>query len=165
MTTTVLALFKTSGEAQAAVRALRSAHFDSARMGIVHAGDARVPRFGQNAFFGVAGGALGCALAGMIVGILAAGVIPGLGPWLTGGWFAVLMLAVAGGATGAVAGLLVSQSISRQGSLYYEEEVAAGRTLVSVNVEPQRAEEARRILVAEGGFDAAPIDSTTLKAS
>ena len=35
MATTVLALFKDAGEAEAAVRALRSAHFESARLGIV----------------------------------------------------------------------------------------------------------------------------------
>jgi predicted membrane protein len=162
---TVLALFKTSGEAEAAVRALQAAHFESARLGIVHGGDADVPRFGRNAFFGVLGGTLGCALLGMVVGIFAAGIVPGIAPWLAGGWFAVFMLALGAGATGALAGLLISQSVARQGSLYYEEEVAGGRTLVSVHADPDRAEEARRILMAEGGFDAAPIDTPTTKAS
>ena len=165
MTTTVLALFKSSTEAEEAVRALKSARFGSARLGIVHAGDAHVPRFGRNAFLGVAGGTLGCALLGMVIGVFAAGIVPGMGGWLAGGWFAVFMLALAGGATGALAGLLISQSVSRQGSLYYEDEVAGGRTLVSVKAESERADEARRILMMQGGFDAAPIDTETTKAS
>ena len=60
MATTVLALFKDAGEAEAAVRALRSAHFESARLGIVHAGDAHVPRFGWYAFIGSVAGTPPC---------------------------------------------------------------------------------------------------------
>src|SRR5439155_1386547 len=66
MATTVLALFKDAGEAEAAVRALRSAHFESARLGIVHAGDAHVPRFGWYAFIGSVAGTVGGALPGLV---------------------------------------------------------------------------------------------------
>src|SRR5438477_535124 len=120
------ATVKDAGEAEAAVRALRSAHFESARLGIVHAGDAHVPRFGWYAFIGSVAGTVGGALLGLLAGVLLAGVLPGWSAALSGGWFAVLMLALGGAATGVVAGLLISQSIARQGSLYYEEEASAG---------------------------------------
>jgi hypothetical protein len=162
---TVLALFKDQGEAEAAVEALRSAHFESARLGVVHAGDARVPRYGQNALVGVVGGTIGCGLVGVMIGIVAAGLAPGLVAWLPGGWFVPFMVGLGGAATGAVAGLLMSQSVSRQHTLYYEDEVAAGRTLVSVYSEPDKVEEARRILLEEGAFEAAPIDAPMRKAS
>ena len=164
MATTVLALFKDAGEAEAAVRALRSAHFESARLGIVHAGDAHVPRFGWYAFIGSVAGTVGGALLGLLAGVLLAGVLPGWSAALSGG-FAVLMLALGGAATGVVAGLLISQSIARQGSLYYEEEASAGRTLVSVHAEQDLVEVARRILLDEGAFEAAPLDTPTTKAS
>jgi len=165
MATTVLALFKDAGEAEAAVRALRSAHFESARLGIVHAGDAHVPRFGWYAFIGSVAGTVGGALLGLLAGVLLAGVLPGWSAMLSGGWFAVLMLVLGGAATGIVAGLLISQSIARQGSLYYEEEASAGRTLVSVHAEQDLVEVARRILLDEGAFEAAPLDTPTTKAS
>ena len=50
MATKVLALFKQREEAEAAIRALRAAHFDPARLGIADPGDARVPRYGVAAF-------------------------------------------------------------------------------------------------------------------
>jgi hypothetical protein len=162
---TVLALFKDQGEAEAAVEALRSAHFESARLGVVHAGDANVPRYGQNALVGVVGGTIGCGLVGVMIGIVAAGLAPGLVAWLPGGWFVPFIVGLGGAATGAVAGLLMSQSVSRQHTLYYEDEVAAGRTLVSVYSEPDKVEEARRILLEEGAFEAAPIDAPMRKAS
>lgn len=163
--TTVLALFKDKRDAEAAVRALQSAEFDSARLGDVPPGHAHVPPFGPIAVAGVVGGTLGCGLVGVLVGIATAGIMPGSHALLPGGWFAPLMFGIAGAATGAVAGMLVSQSFARQHALYYEEEVEAGRTLVTVESVPERAENARRILLQEGAFEAAPIDAPYLKAS
>ncbi len=159
MSTTVLALFKDQREAEAAVEALRSAHFDSARMGIGNAGDASVPKHGRNALVGVLAGAAGCGLVGTLIGVFAAGLVPGLAAWLAGGWFVPVMIGLGGAATGAIAGWL-----SRQHAVDYEEEVAAGRTLVSVYSHPDKVEEARRILLEEGAFEAAPIDPPIRKA-
>lgn len=86
--TTVLALFKDKRDADAAVRALQSAHFDSARLGVVS-----------------------------------------------------------------------------PGAHHYEEEVEAGRTLVTVDAEAGRANDARQILLQEGAFEASPLDTPHLKAS
>ena len=165
MTTTVLALFTEPKEAEQAVRALRSAHFDSVRVGIVRPGEARPPRFGRSAMVGIVIGTIGCGVLGGILGLFAAGMVPGIGAWLPGGWFAVMMLGLAAASTGAVAGLLMSQSAASQDALYYEDEVAAGRTLVSVSSDPELADVARRILLDEGAFEAAPIDKPIAKAS
>jgi len=162
VTTTVLALFKDQRDAEAAVRALRSAAFDSAQLGLAHAGETHVPKFGYNALIGVVGGAIGCGVVGVLVGFAAAGMLSTVVP---GGWFVPLMIGLGGAATGAVAGLLISMSMSRQHALYYEDEVAAGRTLVSVYSDPDKIEIARRILLEEGAFEAAPIDSPMRKAS
>jgi hypothetical protein len=157
-TTTVLALFKDKRDAEAAVRALKSARFDSARLGVVPPGRSRVPLFGRIAVTGIAAGTIGCAIAGLILGLV-------LAWWLHGGWLVPVMFALTGAATGALAGMLISQSVSRQDTLYYEEEVEAGRTLVTVMSEAERAEDARRILLQEGAFEASPIDAPIQKAS
>ena len=161
-TTTVLALFRDPADAEAAVRALRSADFDSARLGIARAGESRVPKFGYNAVFGILAGTIGCGIIGVLVGTAVTGFMPGA---FAGGWFAPLMIGIGGAVTGAVAGGLISLSMSRQHALYYEDEVAAGRTLVSVHADAGRIEDARRILLEEGAFEAAPIDTPLRKAS
>ncbi len=164
-TTTVLALFKDKRDADAAIRALQSAHFDSARLGVVPPAEAHPPPFGKLALAGVGGGTVGVGLLGVLLGIATAGLVPGTHPMLPGGWFVPLMFGLTGAATGAVAGLLISQSAARQHALYYEEEIEAGRTLVTVDAEASRAADARRILLQEGAFEAAPIDTRNLKAS
>src|SRR5205807_1849278 len=125
-------------------------------VGIAPPGDAHVPKYGYNALVGVLGGMIGCGLIGVLMGMGMTTLAPHFFP---GGWFVPFMIGMAGAATGAVAGLLISMSMSRQHEIYYEDEVAAGRTLVSVHAEPDRVELARRILLDEGAFEAAPVDA------
>lgn len=164
MTTTVLALFKDQRDAEAAVRALRSARFDSAQVGITRPGNVRVPKYGWSALVGTLGGAVICGLVGALAGFALSGLAPGIHAVLPGRWFVVFMLGMTGLATGSAAGFLVSMSGARQHEMYYEDEVAAGRTLVSVHSEPDRVEVARRILLDEGAFEAAPIEAPLRKA-
>ena len=163
-TTTVLALFKDRRDAESAVRALQSARFDSARLSLAAPGSTQRPHFGRSALAGVVGGAVGCAVVGVIIGFVAGGFVPGIAAWLTGGWIVPLMVGVAGAGTGAVAGLLMSQSMAERGAMYYEDEVAGGRSLVTVHADPDEVEMARRILLKEGAFDAAPIEAPLKKA-
>ena len=165
MSTTVLALFRERRDAEAAITALKSANFDSAQLGIAEPGDARMPRYGVVAFKGVVGATLGCALVGVLIGVVAGGFVPGIHALLPGGWFLLFMLGIAGAGTGAVAGLLMSQSVAERGAYYYDDEVRAGRTLVRVEADPGEVETARRILLEQGAFDAAPIDAPIRKAS
>ena len=161
-TTTVLALFRDQADAEAAVRVLRSEHFDSAQVGIAPAGDSRVPKYGYSALVGVFGGAIGLGVIGLLVGFGLMTMAPTVFP---GGWLVPLIIGMAGAATGAVAGLLITMSMSRQHEMYYEDEVAAGRSLVSVHAEPDRVDLARRILLDQGAFEASPIDRPLPKAS
>jgi len=166
VTTTVLALFRERRDADAAIRALRSAGFDAARLGIGQPGDPRgVPHHGRVALTGVLAGAIGCAVIGVLLGLVAGGFVPMVPRTLPGGWLVPLMLGLACAGTGAVAGLLMSQSIADRGAYYYDDEVRAGRTLVRVDADPAEVETARRILLEEGAFDAAPIDAPIRKAS
>jgi hypothetical protein len=162
--TTVLALFRDRRDAEAAIRALNTAQFDSARLGLVQVGDADLPPFGLSAPAGVVGGAIGCALIGMVAGATGAGVVPGVPAWLPGGWLVPLVLGLAGAGTGMMAGLLMSRSGSGRGGRFDEDAVGPGRTLVTVHAPPGRAEQARHILLGQGAFDAAPVGAPIRKA-
>lgn len=105
-TTTVLALFRDQRDAEAAIRALKSAHFENARLGLTAPGDAHVPRFGVAAVAGVGAGTVACALVGMALGVI-------LTVWMHVGPFVIFMLGITGAATGALAGMLISQSFTR----------------------------------------------------
>jgi hypothetical protein len=67
------------------------------------------------------------------------------------------LAAVAGAATGMVAGLLVSMAASGDTALFYEQEVESGRYLVSVA--GPRLEEARAIMLESGAMEAAPVEA------
>src|SRR5438094_7420615 len=75
--TTVLALFKDKRDAEAAVRALKSARFDSARLGVADPGKAHVQEFGKMAVAGVGVGTADCGVLGVGLGIAVAGVLRG----------------------------------------------------------------------------------------
>src|SRR5256885_17124790 len=79
--TTVLALFKDKRDAEAAVRALKSAHFDSARLGVVEPRNAHVQAFGQMAVAGVGAGTIVCGVVGVALGTAVAGGLPGPPAW------------------------------------------------------------------------------------
>jgi hypothetical protein len=165
MTTTVLALFTDRRNAEGAVRALRDAHFESARLGIVEPGEARVPQFGAAGVTGVLVGAVGCGVVGFAIGLLAGGFFPTIPAWLPGGWSVPFIVAIAGAATGAVAGLLMSRSMAERGALFYDDEVEAGQTLITVNADQADVEHVCRMLLDEGAFDASPIQAPISKAS
>ena len=159
MPDTIVALFKDKGQAESAVRALLTARFDS-RVELRKPGEAQLPDFGAVAARGVSIGYVGGTVLGIVVGVIAAGVIPGTHQFLHGGLFVPFMLAIAFGATGGLAGLLFSISLSQEKTLFYEQEMQSGRYLVSVQAVPERAETARQILLlAKGAMEVPPIES------
>ncbi len=147
MSDTIAALFKNQEQADSAVRALKSAEFDNAEIEIRGPREPKVPDFGGNAARGVAIGSIGGTALGGVLGLLAAGVV----------------LAIALGATGGLAGLLLSAGASRDRALFFEQEVQSGRYLVTVETQPERRETAREILLSKGAIEAAPIDSPSVK--
>jgi MFS family permease len=165
MPDTITALFKDEAGAESAMHALKEANFDRASTELRRPEDAEIPDFGGNAARGVAIGSIGGTVLGVILGILASGVIPGSHSYAQGGWFVPFILAMALGATGGLAGLLVSMSASHERGLYFEQEVQSGRYMVSVDTDPDRLETAREILMSRGAIEASPIDSPTVKRS
>jgi hypothetical protein len=165
MPDTITALFKDEAQAASAVRALRSARFDSARTEMRGPAEAQLPDLGGNAARGVAIGSIGGTVVGAVVGVLGAGLIPGMHTFLHGGLIVPFMLAMALGATGGLTGLLLSAAASRDKTLFYEQHVQSGGYLVAVDAEPDRRETARQILVSRGAMEASTIEAPTVKRS
>ena len=163
MPDTVAALFEDQERADSAVSALKSAEFDSSEIEIRGPRVSEVPDFGGHAARGVAFGSIGGSLLGFVIGVLVAGIMPGSHAYVPGAWFVPFMLAMALGATGGLAGLLLSVGASQDKSLYYEQEVQSGRYLVSVDTQPERREAARQILLSRGAMEAPPVDTPAVK--
>lgn len=159
----VTALFKDEEQADSAVHALKSADFGPSEIEVRGPREPDLPDVGGNAARGVAFGSIGGTVLGVVMGVLAAGDIPGSHAYVQGGWFVPFMLAMALGATGGLAGLLLSAGASRDRDLYYEQEVQSGRYLVSVDTQPERRETARQILVSQGAMEASQIDASTVR--
>ena len=154
--TTVLGLFKTRAEAEAAVHALQAADFAADDIGFLAPGEVQEPPAGSSAAHGVATGSTVGAVAGGILGALAAGLIPGIGPFVAGGFLIPLLIAVAtGGATGGLAGGLISGASVGSVGLYYQQQVEAGSSLVAVRA-GARMSEADAIMKAHGAFGQPP---------
>ena len=154
MPDTVVGLFRTRTEADRALGKLKEAGFGADQLTV------STPRIGRRGNYGLkllVGLALG-TLVGAVLGAVATGMVPGVKPLVPGHLVATFLLAaVAGAATGMVAGGLLSMSAAGDRALYYEQEVESGRFLVSVA--PPRLAEAREILRAEGAMEAAPVEA------
>jgi hypothetical protein len=93
----------------------------------------------------VAGGILGGAL-GAFLAATGALVIPGIGPFISGG----ILVTLIGGGAGWLIGGLSGLGISEEDARYYQEQVESGRSLVTVKT-ADRVEDAVRILLRHGG--------------
>jgi hypothetical protein len=157
MPNTVLALFAALSEAESAVRNLEQAGFESDEIGLLWPGDAPEPDQEQTLRRGIGTGAAAGGLAGGVLAALAAGAVPGIGPVLAGGVLASVIAGTAtAGTAGGVVGALVSMAISDKHAHYYEQELHAGRFLVSVT--SSRSDDAQEILRSAGALEAANYD-------
>lgn len=145
----VLAVFSEQARAEEAVNNLRQAGFDKEisvltkeREGKENNGDGAMTADTGEVGDGVsAGGVLG-GLAGLAMGAGAL-VIPGFGPLIAAGPIAGLL---SGAATGGLAGGLVDWGIPQQEGKKYEEDVRQGKTLVAVDTDEKRKDEAMNLL-------------------
>ncbi|MCE9563147.1 MAG: hypothetical protein K8U57_13980 [Planctomycetes bacterium] len=158
--TTVAGVFATRAAAERAIAELRSSGYQDDQIGLI-AQDAsgkavktdgaghRDTNAGEGAALGAAAGAVAGATVG--AGILA-GVIPVIGPVLALGTLGTILVNAAGGAAIAgLAGLLIGWGIPEDDAKYYENQVALGRYLVTV--ECGTGNDARDLLSRHGGYD------------
>jgi hypothetical protein len=155
--TTAVAVFFEHEKAEKALDALHHAGFRPDQIGVaVRKGEAtqeKPPESSgskteEGAVTGVvAGGALG-ALAGAV----ATGLIPGVGPIIAAGILAGTLGGAGAGATaGGVLGALIGHGVPEADARHYEQEVAAGKTIVTVKADG-RYNEAVDILRKHGEY-------------
>lgn len=154
--TVVVGTFDDDDAAERAIEQLRDAGFHRDQIGFAGhepSGDTMlVEEHGNSAGSGAAGGLVTGAVAGGALAWLGLAAIPAIGPFLAGGAIGSALLgAAAGGITGGVLGGLLGMGIPRHKAEYHEQQVRAGRTLVTVQTaEPAIAE---RIFTEAGAAD------------
>ena len=160
---TIAALFKDEVQAESALSALRSAQFNSVRAKLRQAAGSQMPDSGDLAARGIELGCVCGTLLGVLLGLVAAGLVPRAHPFLQGGLFVPFILAIAFGATGGLVGLLLSILAWAEMARLHALDVQSGRYLVSVEAEPERRDTARRILLSKGAITAWPAGSATAR--
>jgi uncharacterized protein (TIGR02271 family) len=163
-------VFENRADAEKAIEDLHRAGFRDSQIGIVAREKGRVTKKTSkgeetHAGEGAAAGAVAGAGVGALVGLgIAAGVIPVIGPAIAGGTLAVVLANAAGGAALAgAAGALIGLGIPEDDAKYYERELKAGRTIVTVRA-TTRLEEAREILRRHHGYDTSKTAATATSA-
>ncbi|MBX9579602.1 MAG: YsnF/AvaK domain-containing protein [Gemmataceae bacterium] len=164
---TVIGVFATRSEAEAALRDLRAAGFTDDQLGLVarNASGQMVDEAGETyADEGAVAGVVAGAGVGALVGLgVLAGVIPVIGPAIAGGTLGVILTNAAGGAAAlGIAGALIGWGIPEEDAKYYEAEVKAGRFLVTVEA-ADRKDEAWAILHKHGGYSKTQAAETAAK--
>jgi len=158
--TTTVGVFDSRAAAERAVADLKVAGYRNDQIGLIgkdHRGNTvRENAAGEtNAGEGAAIGAAAGAAAGAAVGAgIIAGIIPVIGPVLALGTLGTILVNAAGGAAIAgIAGALIGWGIPEEDATFYENEVKAGRYLVTV--ECGYGDDARDIVRRHGGYDRA----------
>ncbi len=144
-------------DAHKAVRELRAAGFEDAHIGLISRrpdGSLDRDREGAAAMWeeGTGIGAAVGATAGTGLGLaIIAGLLTPIGPVIAGGALVGLLASLGVGATvGSAIGGLVGLGISQDDAVYFEHELKAGNTLVTVNAR-EDLDEAIDVLQRSGG--------------
>lgn len=156
-----IGVFKTRLEADNAIRDLRAAGYTDNQFSMVakdpsgktvktDGTGAEVNNAAEGAMIGAAAGGIGAAAVG--AGIMA-GVIPVIGPILALGPIAVTLInAASGAAVVGLTGALIGMGIPKDDAQFYEDQVAAGYYLVTVDGYKD-VTSTRNIYVKHGGYD------------
>ncbi|HET6423582.1 MAG TPA: general stress protein [Planctomycetaceae bacterium] len=155
---TVIGVFKSQQEAQRAIADLRKQGYTEDQIGVIsqHSDGTTTSDSGTSVEEGaVAGAATGAGLGALWgLGILS-NVLPGIGPAIFGGTLGILLSSAAAGAAAAgIGGALVGMGIPDDDAKYYEGEVKAGRTIVTVHGTP-KASQAQSVFTQYGGYNRA----------
>lgn len=148
-----IGVFADPEQARQAILELQRAGFDEKEIGYltrVAPGDA----VGADRETRTAAGAIGGGVLGGVLGAVASLLIPGIGPAVAGGILAATFGGLAIGATaGGLIGLLSSLGVSEEDARFYQREMEAGRTIVTVK-NAAGAAEAANILRQNGAYNA-----------
>ena len=166
--TTAVGVFEDRQHAQQAVNELRRAGFREDQIGVAVRdgqsveGAKDVHGKGSKAAVGAATGVAAGAGIGALWGIgIIAGLLPAIGPAIAGGTLAtILSSAAAGAAAAGLAGALIGLGIPEEEAKYYEKEVAAGRSLVTVRTDG-RYDEAWDVMNRHGAYNYETIFATS----
>lgn len=169
---TATGIFASRDDARRAVLALQGAGFTDDQIGLagpdvdgLHSAQHTAEHVGESF---ASEGAITGAAAGVGIGALwgigiLAGAIPAIGPAIAGGTLAVLLSSAAAGAAAAgVGGALIGLGIPKEEVHYYETELQAGNTIVTVNAGP-RTTDAADILRQHGGQEMATRIAATME--
>jgi hypothetical protein len=152
--TTVVGVFDTPANARAAIDDLCRAGFDNKCIGFITPGKVagELADGAQLAEGAGVGAAIGASIGGAAGMVAAAALLSPIGPAVVGGAVAAWLASVgAGAAAGSVLGALIGMGVSEEEGQWYESELKAGRSLVTVRDVDERAEEAREILRRDHG--------------
>jgi hypothetical protein len=158
---TVVGVFEDRMHASQALTELHEAGFTQKQIGVVmkHSEDSiEIADRATEHDSQTAAGALTGALAGLGLGALTglgvlAGVIPVVGPAIAAGTLGVILSnAAAGAGVVGLVGALVGAGLPEHEAKYYQGELEAGRSIITVNA-ADRADEATSILRRCGGYD------------
>lgn len=154
-TATVIGVFKTQREAQQAIAGLKQQGYTEDQIGVVSQNaDGTTEGSGTSAEEGALAGAATGAGIGALWGLgILSNVLPGIGPAIFGGTMGILLSSAAAGAAAAgIGGALVGLGIPDEDAKYYESEVKAGRTVVTVHGGPKAAQ-AHSVFKQYGGYN------------
>jgi hypothetical protein len=162
---TVIGVFEREADADRAIRQLYGAGFRDDQIGVarkhvdVVAGE-RVDEGSEAGTGAVTGAVAGLGLGALTgLGVLS-GIIPVIGPAIAGGTLGVILSnAAAGAGIAGLIGALVGAGVPENEARYYEDEFAAGRTIVTVDTMDKSAE-ATEILRRNGAYDMSSRGST-----
>jgi hypothetical protein len=135
--TAAIGVFADPAQAQVAYEELKRAGFADDQIGYVaRNGAEELDESGvlTHAAEGVAAGAVGGGALGAACGLaVATGLLPGVGPIIAAGTLITILLgAGAGAAAGGLAGLLIGLGVPAEHAGYYERQLQAGRSLITV---------------------------------
>jgi hypothetical protein len=156
---TSVGVFEDRVHANQAITALHQAGFTKSQIGVAmrHTEDVQDVA-GTDHESHAASGAVTGALTGLGLGALAglgvlAGVIPVVGPAIAAGTLGVILSnAAAGAGIAGLVGALVGAGVPEHDARYYQGELEAGRSIITVTA-PGRVDEATTILRQCGGYD------------
>jgi len=130
----VVAVFTTQAQAQQALDELRRGGFRDEEIGFLTRA-AVASASGSDVVPVAATGAVEGGLLGGVLGAAVALLIPGFGPALAGGIIAAMLSGAALGATaGGIMALLSSLGLSNVDARFYQQELSAGHTVITVKL-------------------------------